>query len=370
MRKLFNFNNEVDTFEIDVNEETGRVEVPGPNGVTAEYDSLLQLAEIYAQARDVLPENLKNWTLLENGDVVSFVLRAGTAGVSAEMIQEDLDAVLGEIRTEGAFHPLHVQRVAQELEGCENVVNTLAMSQAGDVAREVYDRLDARGAFEETTAEPELEPVDERSELERYLDKVMEEDKSIGFFARLLNLGTDADKASILAGFNASTIPYTVEMLCSLYENALNAARDGMNVDTRFDALLVMTQEIPNEVDVEAKTKLAQVTVIAGRNQVNVSVYEVGRQHIRKSTKLVRLAELDGENVIMVGNKPVIISFNPEVDAALEAERAEALAQEEADRSSAAYDEYEDEYENEDYDYSEDEDEDEDEYEDEEGVLK
>lgn len=76
--KYFNFNNEVDTVPVEVNETTKEVTF---NGVT--FASMQEFAEFYAQARDVKPEYLKNWVLVENGDTYSFVLRAATAGTSA-----------------------------------------------------------------------------------------------------------------------------------------------------------------------------------------------------------------------------------------------------------------------------------------------
>ena len=69
----FNFNNEVDTITIHI-EEDGRVSVPGENNqILATYNSVQQLAEMYALARDVKNENLKNWTLLQHGDVLVYM---------------------------------------------------------------------------------------------------------------------------------------------------------------------------------------------------------------------------------------------------------------------------------------------------------
>lgn len=79
--KRFNFNNEQDTTPITVDEVTKAVTF---NGV--EFASVQEFAEFYALARDVKPENLKNWVLVENGDTYSFVLRAATAGHDASEI--------------------------------------------------------------------------------------------------------------------------------------------------------------------------------------------------------------------------------------------------------------------------------------------
>ena len=83
--KHFNFNNEADLTPIEVNDETGVVEFT-LDGQVATFESVQEFAEFYALARNVIPENLKNWTLTEDGNHVAFVLRAGTAGLDADEI--------------------------------------------------------------------------------------------------------------------------------------------------------------------------------------------------------------------------------------------------------------------------------------------
>ena len=83
--KHFNFNNEADLTPIEVNDETGVVEF-ALDGQVATFESVQEFAEFYALARNVVPENLKNWTLTEDGNHVAFVLRAGTAGLDAHEI--------------------------------------------------------------------------------------------------------------------------------------------------------------------------------------------------------------------------------------------------------------------------------------------
>lgn len=89
MEKYFNFNNEEYILPIDVAED-GQVTLQ-VNGQEMQFDSVQQLAENYATARSVATENLKNWTLVEDGDTFSFVLRAATAGndfFQAEEVEE------------------------------------------------------------------------------------------------------------------------------------------------------------------------------------------------------------------------------------------------------------------------------------------
>ena len=87
VQKYFNFNNEADLTPVDVDTETGRVSLDIGDR-HSEFDSLQEFAEFYAVARNVKPENLKNWVLTEDGDQFAFVLRAGTAGLTADEISE------------------------------------------------------------------------------------------------------------------------------------------------------------------------------------------------------------------------------------------------------------------------------------------
>lgn len=86
-QKYFNFNNEADLTPVDVDEETGRVSLDIGDR-HSEFESVQEFAEFYAVARNVKPENLKNWVLTEDGDQFAFVLRAGTAGLTADEIRE------------------------------------------------------------------------------------------------------------------------------------------------------------------------------------------------------------------------------------------------------------------------------------------
>lgn len=78
MEKYFNFNNEEYILPIDLAED-GTVTMQA-NGQEIRFATVQELAENYAIARNVATENLKNWTLVEDGDTFSFVLRAATAG--------------------------------------------------------------------------------------------------------------------------------------------------------------------------------------------------------------------------------------------------------------------------------------------------
>lgn len=106
--KYFNFRHEENLVELNVNDETGRVEVRG-----VEFDSVEEFAEQYALARDVRPDQFKNWALTENGDTYIYDLRAATAG-------NNLAAIATALR-EAGFTP-------------EEVAKALAAQQALEAA--------------------------------------------------------------------------------------------------------------------------------------------------------------------------------------------------------------------------------------------
>ena len=330
MRNLeFNFNNEVDTFTI-IENDNGTITVPGPNGdVIAEYDNLKQFCEMYASMRDVHPDNLKNWVIVENGDVVSFVLRAGTAGVAIGEIRQYVTQGIDQIREGGQFHPLDLQRMVQSLDAInddEDIVNVLVNAEQRDIARVLYDFLNNLGALTGTVEEPE--PEDTRTELEVYLDRILEVDKTLAFFANLVGIPVEASREEVVTALNDSPVPYTPDMLCDLYEGAIDAAvENGINVTDRKTAIMVITQSVPFEGDDTTKAKLIQTARMAGRARVNATIYTIGIHHVKKSAEIVAIADIEDRDIYLIDNVPAIINFNADIDAELEAERDAELAE-------------------------------------------
>ena len=69
MERYFNFNNEQVITPIDVDTVTGEVTFE-LDGESTTFESVHEFAESYADARNVRPENLENWTLVEDGDTL------------------------------------------------------------------------------------------------------------------------------------------------------------------------------------------------------------------------------------------------------------------------------------------------------------
>ena len=355
-RCQFNFNNEVDTFEIHV-EDDGRVIVPGENGPLAEYDSVQQLAEIYAQARDVKPENLKNWTLLEHGNVYSFVLRAGTAGVDVCDVEVQLEEVFTSLS--GKYHALSIARAKEQImrDGTVDLTDALVHCDETEIARDIYDAMEAFINGDMVTGHAVaamVEDVDNRTPLEKYIDRMEETPGAIGFFATLVGLSADTAKEDVVAALAGNIAFSNVESLKAVFDNAVSAAiNEGIGVNCVNDALTVMTQTAFGIKDDAIKNRLAVTTRMAGRSKVNVSVDIVGETHIRHTAELISVEELEGADLFVRDNIPYIVRFSNTIDAELEAERDGAAATEEeaVDQSVVGVDD-EDSYEDED-DYDE-----------------
>lgn len=356
----FNFNNEVDTFEIQV-EEDGTVRVPGTNGeILAEYDSVAQMAEMFALARDVKAENLKNWVLLENGDVYSFVLRAGTAGLSMEDMegltvgdmQEQLENAFASLA--GRFHALAVARARDQVMGSpdRNLADALIQCTETDIAGAVYDALESV----EAPAEEEPEE-DTRTDAKRFFD-----DYNIPgvkeLFAILMNLPAASDLEEVISAAENHPLLSDYDRLLECYRADVdNAVRNGIGVVTTADALTVLNQIPAYASGDEAKARMKAAASLARRSRVNLTLDIVGRRCIRHTSTIVSLEELDGIELYLRGNELLMVQFDDAVDAELEAERD---AEERDEEGEAEYDAYEYAREHE-YD-DEDEDEDEDEF--------
>lgn len=329
----FNFNNEVDSFEIHI-EDDGRVIVPGEDGPLAEYDSVEQLAEMYAQARDVKPENIKNWVLLENGDVYSYVLRAGTAGMDVSECEEQLEQVFQNL--EGSHHALSIARAKEQIMADRTVDLTDALVHCSetDVARDVYDAM--QRIFENGGEEP-AEEEDNRSDLERYLDEQEEIPGALNLIAFVAGLPIDTEKAALLENLQNNRVLGNPNTLDTIYRNSIfEAVENGIGVILPADAITVITQTPVGEKDEDVKERLTRAAKMAGRDKVNVSVDIVGTAHIRHTAELVSLEELEGVDLFVRNNVPYIVRFSDEVDAELEAEQ-------EAEQEDTANETYENE---------------------------
>lgn len=330
----FNFNNEVDVLILNQNVETGQVTVPGnPNMPT--FETIESFAEYYALARTVKAENLKNWVLIENGDMYTYSLRAGTAGIASQDIIETLNEAIDEAGAEGEFHVLVIEAFRNRVKRAEDLVQALTDDENGLLAQSVYDKLNAVGAL--TEAE-----VDNRSYLEVVLDEAMETYGTVALFAYALNLPLDAPKAAIIHAAGLAEVDATC-LLSNVIRNL--EATTGVRDYILLSALV--TQSAVGIVDADTVKRVKATASFAGQTSVNIRTIKVGARFVKDSASYVALDSLTEDNVRTVDGKPVIFVFDHSVDAVVEAELIARRA-EEAEREAAyaaAYDEdYSDEY--------------------------
>lgn len=328
----FNFNNEVNTFTIHV-EEDGRVSVPGENNeILAEYDSIEQMAELYAQARDVKPENLKNWILLQNGNVYSFVLRAGTAGVNVSEVEGRLEEVFASLA--GTYHPLNIARAKEQVmsDGTRDLTEVLVHCTETDIARDVYDAMSGSiNGTADVPAEAPEEEVDTRTDLEKYVDSKFGNPGAVALIATMAGVDRSSDRDTIVAALDGNMVLSNVNVLKAAFDNMVSEAiNNGIGVDSVDDALTVITQTAAGQKDDALKSRLVNATRMAGRNGMNIRLDIAGHRHIRHTAELVPLDEIENADLLVCGSVPYIVRFSDTIDAELEAER-DAAAQREAD---------------------------------------
>lgn len=343
----FNFNNEVDVIELNMNEETGAITVPGQEGL--EFDSIDAFAGQYAQARDVHPNNLKNWSLTANGDTYVFALRAATGGISSEDINFTIDKVLGDLSDD--YHVLEIRAMREYLHGQADVIGALTNYEDRELSMAVYDALEAEDAFD-----VEEEEIDERSDIEILLDEALETVGSLVLYAKALNLPVDSDKSVIIEEADLLDLTsYELDYRMSGVATTLQASTGVYNF-TILSAFV--TQKPEGVVDEDVGDQLDAITTFAGRDTINIKVIRVGKQFVKETNKRVSMSNLEGKDIRLVEGAPAIFEFSDDVDTEVKDEMR-ARREEERNIIVVHNDEYIDE---DDYDYDEDEYFDEDEF--------
>lgn len=335
----FNFNNEADILEINRDEE-GHITIPSVEGAPV-FNSIEEFAEYYAIARNVSTDNLKNWELIKDGDVISYVLRAGTAGVAAYDIEDTLEEVYRELPAHDV-HPLDIMRLRRDLDNSDDVAEALAATRVPETARKAYDLLAAKGAFDENIVDEQNEtwPEDTRSELEIDLDRTMERVGSLALYAQIVNLPITATKDEILNALENGVIRYTSESLAIIYDEIIRMAKaGGHGIHNERDAILIASQAPVGTVDNEVKARLTLSATIARREGINIETVIVGQHNIKASATYVLLVELADMDVYTVDGRPVIYRFDDTIDAEFD-----PVEDEDTDDYDEGYDEDEDGY--------------------------
>lgn len=144
--KYFNFNHEVNRVSFEEH-DNGSVTFTYGNE-TADFESVLEFAEFYAMSRNVIPEALKNWTLIEDGNTYAFAPRSASGAV--DITPDNIAAIANGLRMAGLSEESIASTIA-------SIVNESAAEATADSApteapanrytgteARVYDHLQAK----------------------------------------------------------------------------------------------------------------------------------------------------------------------------------------------------------------------------------
>lgn len=323
----FNFANEANTLTLNLNPETGVVTVPGADHLP-EFASVQEFAEHYALARDVVAGNLKNWVLIENGDVFSFVTRAGTAGISAGAIAEELSEAITEAKEALNVHTLAAEAFRNRVTGASNIVDALIADTDQPLAQAVYDILEAKELLVEA---PTVHPT------KAHLDAVLENDGTLVLYAEALRLAPNASVDEIFAA--AEVAGMSVGNLLDARDNVIELLSTTARVNNIMLLSALAAQGPVGHVSENAVAKLKAAAEFAGRDKVNVRTVKIGTRYLEDTATYVNLDEIDENSVRVINDIPTLFVVDAEIDTVVEAR----FAAEDAERAERQA-EYEDTY--------------------------
>lgn len=339
MRTLtFNFGNEANIITC-IEHDDKTITIPAVTNSPV-FNSMEELAQNYAQARGVKPENFKNWVLLDDNTCYTYVLRAGTAGIQASEIESQMTQAFSELRAEAGISPLDVNSMVSLLQGSDDVEATLTALNLNYphlqmVINAIYAKLETAGCF---TVEVQEVVVDTRSTFEKFLDREMSIRGTLAIVAFAVPTNVTATKEELLTAYNevfGDSMP-AFERFCIAYD-ALLRTLSTFDATTVEQALLVAAQTTISEPDEAIKTNLITVADLASRTSINIPVCRVGHTGVIMSAKYLPVTEVAEENLYRLDGTATIIRFDDTVDIEL----AERHTEHDTNRTDDyEYDEY------------------------------
>lgn len=154
--QYFNFNHEADLTPVEVNDVTGEVTLTLEDQ-TQTFNDKQEFAEFYATARNVLPENLKNWVLTEDQNQFAFVLRSGTAGLDVDKTAKLVEAYRAAGMTPEEIGIAIASQAAQANTDAEPSQNAFAVND--DVLEAVEETVSGMSLTEKRLAKRALRSV-------------------------------------------------------------------------------------------------------------------------------------------------------------------------------------------------------------------
>lgn len=305
----FNFNHENETTPINLFED-GHVEIAVDNE-TIEFESATAFAEFFAMARSVLPEHLKNWELLIEGDSAVYKLKSSTAGNGTAVSN-----VIAALNEHGA-DPSATISIVSLINSSDDPIG--ALTTFGDQAL----ALIAIQAFSSSQVAPtavSVEDVEEEViEEPPFIDELIE-NESPYLLCRAFGIDGDSTKEELRVHVGDASNDAVRE----IWYTFRRAAREdhGYLSDELLEIVLRQsTDHVVADVD-SLRNRIATIR-LAGRSGMHVKVIRVGRRHIKEDTVYKTLDELTQlEGVSLTDNVLKQYVFDATVDAEIERERA------------------------------------------------
>lgn len=156
--QYFNFNHEADLTPVEVNDVTGEVTLTLEDQ-TQTFNDKQEFAEFYATARNVLPENLKNWVLTEDQNQFAFVLRSGTAGLDVDKTAKLVEAYRAAGMTPQEIGAAIASQVAQSNTDAEPSQDALSFDTVDEVVDAVKGTVNGMSLTDKRLAKRALRSV-------------------------------------------------------------------------------------------------------------------------------------------------------------------------------------------------------------------
>ena len=300
--KYFNFNNEQALTQVEQHEDGTVTFAIGD--AHESFDSLQEFAEFYALARNVLPENLKNWVLIEDGNQFAFVLRASTGAVTDAEIKAITRALFAAGRTPSEVGVI-LAEILENANGRDEDVE--GVTEDGDY-REFKSELERIYSTEEISFIFGIYSVDSIKELfDDLVDAELETEFEQLYYDEYIG-GIEIGIGGIEIGYDE--ISYVQAMLndvAAKFKDALDELSHDIPRVPK-NVLIAIVNGSTDELAGDAQEDVAKqffAAAVAGRPTVEVAI--VDKEHLTGEVRMVSADELaQYATPLMVGGRVIL----------------------------------------------------------------
>lgn len=292
--KYFNFNNEQALTQVEQHEDGTVTFAIGD--AHESFDSLQEFAEFYALARNVLPENLKNWVLIEDGNQFAFVLRASTGAVTDAEIEAITRALFAAGRTPSEVGVI-LAEILENASGRDEDVE--GVTEGGDY-QEFKSELERIYTAEEISFIFKVYSVDSIKELfDDLVDAELETEVEQQYYDEYTGeIEIDYDEISYVQAM--------LNDIAASFEDTLNELSHDIPRVPK-DVLIAIANGSTDELagDGQDVAKQFFAASVAGRPTVEVAI--VDKEHLTGEVRMVSADELaQYATPLMVGGRVIL----------------------------------------------------------------